>query len=58
MSAPVVYKYITQRKVEIMRNVIKNKSKTFIEEAQASPRMLENLAAMEKNMSESYDGHL
>ncbi len=39
-----------------MRNVINSISKAFIEEAQASPRMLEDLAAMEKYMSESYDG--
>ena len=35
-----------------MRNVIKNISKAFIEEAQASPRMLEDLAAMEKYIAD------
>ena len=39
-----------------MRDVISTISNTFIEEAKASPRMLEDLAAMEKYMSESYDG--
>ena len=51
----MVYKYM-QREVGFMRNVINSISKAFIEEAQASPRMLEDLAAMEKYMSESYDG--
>lgn len=39
-----------------MRDIIGTISNTFIEEAKASPRMLEDLAAMEKYMSESYDG--
>ncbi len=39
-----------------MRSVINNISNEFIAEAKASPRMLEDLALMEKYMSESYDG--
>ena len=39
-----------------MRNFIKKVSSSFIDEALASPRMLEDLASMEKYMSESYDG--
>lgn len=39
-----------------MKHVIKRISDSFIQEALASPRMLEDLAAMEKYMSESYDG--
>ncbi len=39
-----------------MKSIISNISESFISEAKASPRMLEDLAAMEKYMSESYDG--
>lgn len=39
-----------------MNNVISEISNSFIKEALASPKMLEDLAAMEKYMSESYDG--
>lgn len=39
-----------------MKSIIKQVSGSFLEEAFASPRMLEDLAAMEKYMSESYDG--
>ena len=39
-----------------MKSIIKQVSGSFLEEASASPRMLEDLAAMEKYMSESYDG--
>lgn len=39
-----------------MKNIIEQISNNFISEALASPRMLEDLAAMEKYMSESYDG--
>lgn len=39
-----------------MRDIISTISNSFIEEAKSSPRMLEDLAAMEKYMSESYDG--
>lgn len=39
-----------------MKEIIKQVSNSFLEEAQASPRMLEDLASMEKYMSESYDG--
>lgn len=39
-----------------MKEIIKDISNSFINEALASPRMLEDLAAMEKYMSESYDG--
>lgn len=39
-----------------MNKIIKEISENFIEEAISSPRMLEDLAAMEKYMSESYDG--
>lgn len=39
-----------------MKEIIQQVSNSFLEEAQASPRMLEDLAAMEKYMSESYDG--
>ncbi|MGN0319099.1 MAG: DUF3883 domain-containing protein [Lachnospira sp.] len=39
-----------------MNDTIVNISAKFVEEAKASPRMLEDLAAMEKYMSESYDG--
>lgn len=39
-----------------MRDIISDISKSFIDEAISSPRMLEDLAAMEKYMSESYDG--
>ena len=39
-----------------MKNIIEQISDNFIAEALASPRMLEDLAAMEKYMSESYDG--
>ena len=39
-----------------MKDVINNISNIFIEEAKSSPRMLEDLAAMEKYLSESYDG--
>ena len=36
-----------------MKSIIKQVSDSFLEEASASPRMLEDLAAMEKYMSES-----
>ena len=36
-----------------MKEIITSISNTFIEEAKASPRMLEDLAAMEKYLSES-----
>lgn len=39
-----------------MKEIIQQVSNSFLEEAQASPRMLEDLASMEKYMSESYDG--
>lgn len=39
-----------------MKEIITSISNTFIEEAKASPRMLEDLAAMEKYLSESYNG--
>lgn len=39
-----------------MQRIITDISNNFITEALASPRMLEDLAAMEKYMSESYDG--
>lgn len=39
-----------------MKAVIEQISNSFIQEAKSSPRMLEDLAAMEKYMSESYDG--
>ena len=39
-----------------MKSTIKTISDSFIKEALASPRMLEDLASMEKYMSESYDG--
>ncbi|SHF26132.1 restriction endonuclease [Alkalibacter saccharofermentans] len=39
-----------------MNSIIKIISQEFLNEAKASPRMLEDLAAMEKYMSESYDG--
>ena len=39
-----------------MKAIIQQVSSSFLEEATASPRMLEDLAAMEKYMSESYDG--
>lgn len=39
-----------------MKNTIVNISSKFVGEAKASPRMLEDLAAMEKYMSESYNG--
>ena len=39
-----------------MYNKISEISASFIKEAMASPRMLEDLAAMERYMSESYDG--
>lgn len=39
-----------------MRTIISRISQEFINEANSSPRMLEDLAAMEKYMSESYDG--
>ena len=39
-----------------MHNKIMEISASFIKEATASPRMLEDLAAMERYMSESYDG--
>lgn len=39
-----------------MEDIIKQISDTFIQEAKLSPRMLEDLAAMEKYMAESYDG--
>lgn len=39
-----------------MKEIITDISHDFITEALSSPRMLEDLAAMEKYMSESYDG--
>ena len=39
-----------------MKAIIKSISESFMQEALSSPRMLEDLAAMEKYMSESYDG--
>lgn len=39
-----------------MKDTILNISAKFVGEAKASPRMLEDLAAMEKYMSESYNG--
>lgn len=39
-----------------MENEIKKISNSFINEAKSSPRMLEDLAAMERYMSENYDG--
>lgn len=39
-----------------MKQYIKSISDEFIKEAKSSPRMLEDLAAMERYMSESYDG--
>lgn len=39
-----------------MKGIIREISESFIREAIASPRMLEDLASMEKYMSESYDG--
>lgn len=39
-----------------MQKIINNISNSFVSEALASPQMLEDLAAMEKYMSESYDG--
>lgn len=39
-----------------MRRIITQISDGFIQEALSSPRMFEDLAAMEKYMSESYDG--
>ena len=39
-----------------MERIIEQISNGFMQEALASPRMLEDLAAMEKYMSESYDG--
>ena len=39
-----------------MKKLIKSISNSFIQEAISSPRMLEDLASMEKYMSESYDG--
>lgn len=39
-----------------MKSIIEQVSGSFLDEASASPRMLEDLAAMEKYMSESYDG--
>lgn len=39
-----------------MIRTIEQISESFIQEAKSSPRMLEDLAAMEKYMSESYDG--
>ena len=39
-----------------MQNLVRSISNSFIQEAISSPRMLEDLAAMEKYMSESYDG--
>ena len=40
----------------MIKNVIAEISKKFIDEAKSSPQMLEDLAAMEKYMAESYDG--
>ena len=39
-----------------MRDFLQNLSREFINEAQSSPRMFEDLAAMEHYMAESYDG--
>ena len=39
-----------------LKTIISNISNSFIAEAMASPRMFEDLAAMEKYMSESYNG--
>lgn len=39
-----------------MKNTIINISESFINEAKSSPKMFEDLAAMEKYMSENYDG--
>ncbi len=39
-----------------MNEIIQKITKSFIDEAKSSPRMLEDLAAMERYMSESYDG--
>lgn len=39
-----------------MQQFIENLSNDFLEEAKASPRMLQDLSAMEKYMSESYSG--
>ena len=39
-----------------LKQIITQVSERFIQEALSSPRMLEDLAAMEKYMSESYDG--
>ena len=42
--------------MNILRRIITQISDGFIQEALSSPRMFEDLAAMEKYMSESYDG--
>lgn len=39
-----------------MKTAIQNIARDFLSEAAASPRMFEDLAAMEKYMAESYDG--
>ena len=39
-----------------MKTIINKISEDFLKEAKFSPKMLEDLAAMEKYMSESYDG--
>lgn len=39
-----------------MNNLVRKISDSFLNEAFASPRMLEDLAAMERYMAESYDG--
>lgn len=39
-----------------MDNLVRKISNSFLDEALASPRMLEDLAAMERYMAESYDG--
>lgn len=39
-----------------MNNLVRKISDSFLNEALASPRMLEDLAAMERYMAESYDG--
>lgn len=39
-----------------MEQTVREISDTFVSEAKASPRMLEDLAAMERYMAESYDG--
>ena len=40
----------------MLSSTIRKASSSFLKEALASPRMLEDLAAMERYMSESYDG--